>query len=249
MDIYGLIGKNISHSFSPDYFNEKFKKLGINAEYRLFELNDINEFPELITNNPEIKGLNVTSPFKKSLGQFMDFIDDPVDVTGTINTIKVERENNETYLSAYNTDIIGFEKTIKPILKNNDNNIRALILGSGGGSGAVSYVLRKYGILFFFISRKPLKLLHSSYSWIDQAEMEDKLLIINTTPLGMYPDVDNYPPIPYEYITEEHILYDLVYNPDETLFLKKGCERGATCINGLEMFKIQADESWKIWSM
>lgn len=247
MDIYGLIGKNISYSFSPDYFDKKFDKLGKNAEYKLFELNDAKEFPEFIINNPEIKGLNVTIPYKRAVGQYMDFIDEPASICGSINTIKIDRKNNETILSAYNTDVDGFEKSIKPILKNR-KNLKALILGSGGGANSVAYVLRKLGILFCFVTRKPEKILHFNYTWLNEQEMHDNLLIINTTPVGTYPNVKDFPLIPYQYITDKHILYDLTYNPSDTLFLQKGHERGAHCINGLKMFELQADASWKIWT-
>lgn len=245
MDIYGLIGKNLSHSFSPDYFNKKFQKLGIDADYRLFELKDAQEFPEFIANNPNIKGLNVTVPYKRSLGQFMDFIDEPVNITGSINTIKVVRKNNKTILSAYNTDVVGFEKTIRPILKNK-NIIKALILGTGGSANSVAFVLRKLGIMFSYVTRKPCKIMHTHYSWLDKEKISENLLIINTTPEGMYPDNDSFPQIPYQFITDKHILYDLIYNPSDTIFLQKGREHGATCINGLKMLELQADASWKI---
>lgn len=246
MDIYGLIGKNISYSFSPDYFKGKFRKLGIDADYRLFDLDDIEEFPELMADNPGIKGLNVTIPYKRSLGRFMDIIDRPVHITGSINTIKVARKNNETILSAYNTDVIGFEKTIRPILKKR-KNINALILGTGGSANSVAYVLRKLGILFCFVTRNPFKTLQTHYTWLDEEKIHENLLIVNTTPVGMYPDKDDFPQIPYEYLTDKHILYDFVYNPSETFFLQKGRKHGATCINGLKMLEIQADASWKIW--
>ncbi len=247
MDIYGLIGKNISYSFSPDYFNKKFEQLGINAEYKIFELSEAREFPEFLARNPEIKGLSVTIPYKRALGQYMDFTDEPASICGSINSIKIDQKNNKASLSGYNTDIIGFEKSIKPIIKNK-KNIKALILGSGGGANSVAYVLRKLGILFCFVSRKPEKILHFNYSWLDEREMHDNLLIINTTPLGTHPNANEFPPIPYQYLTDKHILYDLVYNPSETLFLKKGREHGAYCINGLSMLELQADASWDIWT-
>ncbi len=247
MDIYGIIGKDISYSFSPDYFNNKFRRLGINAEYKIFELSEANEFPEFIAGNPEIKGLSVTIPYKRSLHRFMDFIDVPASICGSINSIKIKHKNNKTFLSSYNTDIIGFERSIKPILKNS-KIIKALILGSGGASNAISYVLRKQGILFCIVTTKPAKLLHYNYSWLDKNVMLDNLLIINCTPLGTYPNAEESPNIPYEYITDKHILYDLIYNPSETLFLKLGREHGATCINGQKMLELQADASWDIWT-
>ncbi len=246
MDVYGLIGKNLSHSFSPEYFKEKFRKLGINAEYKLFDIDDIEEFPEIIENNPNLVGLNVTIPYKRSLGRYMDNIDNAVQITGSINTIKIDSKRGKKILSGYNTDIVGFEKTIKPIIKKN-KEIRAMILGTGGSANTVAYVLRKLGVLFCFISRNPSKLLHSHYNWLDNTDLRSNKLIINTTPVGMFPENSNSPDIPYDYITNEHILYDLIYNPSETLFLKKGRKKGAHCINGREMLEIQADASWKIW--
>ncbi len=246
MDTYGLIGKNLSHSFSPEYFKEKFRRLKINAEYKLFEITDIEEFPEIVAQNPNLKGLNVTIPYKRSMKQYMDKIEDPVHISGSLNTIKFLKKNGQTILHGYNTDIVGFEKTIKPYLKGK-KDIRAMILGTGGSSNSVAYVLRKLGILFYFISRNPSKILHSRYNWIEQEDVENSLLIINTTPVGMFPEFESSPNIPYEYISGDHILYDLVYNPTDTLFLKKGKEKGATCINGQKMLEIQAEASWKIW--
>ncbi len=248
MDTYGLIGKNLSHSFSPDYFKKKFQNLGIKADYKIFELNDITEFPKLIANNPDIKGLNVTIPYKRSLSQFMDFVDEPVKITGSINTIKIQRKNNKILLSAYNTDVIGFEETIVPLLKKKEN-VKALILGSGGSANSVAYVLRKFGIEFSIVSRNPSGSGQVSYQMIDKEIIKTHLLIINTTPIGMYPDIGSLPQLPYDHITDKHILYDLIYNPSDTLFLQKGREHGATCINGLKMLEIQADASWSIWNI
>ena len=247
MDIYGLIGKNLEHSFSPDYFNKKFRRLKIDAEYKIFELDTIEEFPNLIATNPEIKGLNVTIPYKRAMWQFVNFLDEPVNITGSTNTINIIRKNNEVYLCAYNTDVIGFEKTIKKILKKR-KNINALIIGTGGSANSVAYVLRKLGINFSFVTRYPSKLMHTHYSWIDKEKIMENLLIINTTPIGMYPNVNDYPEIPYEYITADHIMYDLVYNPIETMFIKNGKKQAATCINGIQMLEIQAEASWDIWS-
>ncbi len=247
MDIYGLVGEKLTHSFSPDYFNKKFQELGINAEYKLFELSSIDELPLLIANNPNIKGLNVTVPYKRALGGFMDYTDKSVSLAGSINTIKVSENKKGKFLSGYNTDIVGFEKTIKPLLKNN-KCISALILGTGGSSKSIAYVLRKLGVLFTFVSRDNNESLHISYNWLNKEIINENFLIINTTPVGMFPNNNEYPPIPYEFITNKHLLYDLIYNPEETLFLKKGKKYGATRINGLKMLEIQAEASWKIWS-
>lgn len=247
MDIYGLIGKKLDHSFSPKFFEEKFRKMKINAEYRLFEIDDPEEIPKIIIDNPDLKGLNVTIPYKRSVSSYMHELDKTISLTGSINTIKIIRKRGKIKLKGYNTDIIGFEKTIKPYL-NDDPQLRALILGTGGTANTVAYVLRKLGVLFCFVSRKPSKTLHIKYSWIDGVDVLTNKLIINTTPLGMYPNTDTAPELPYDQLTNEHTLYDLVYNPPETLFLKKGREQGATCVNGQKMLEIQAEASWKIWN-
>ena len=247
MDTYGLIGKNLSHSFSPDYFKKKFQNLGIKADYKIFELNDITEFPKLIANNTDIKGLNVTIPYKRSVSQFMDLVDETVKRTGSINTVKIQHKHNKAILSAYNTDVIGLEETIAPIL-NKKENIKALILGSGGSANSVAYVLQILGIYFSIVSRNPIGRSQTHYSMLNKEIIEQNFLIINTTPVGMYPDINSFPQIPYEFITDKHILYDLIYNPSDTLFLQKGREHGATCINGLKMLEIQADAAWSIWN-
>jgi len=246
MDIYGLVGKKLPHSFSPDYFNTKFKKLGINAEYKLFELTSADEFPDFIAQHPEIKGLNITIPYKRSLGIYMDFVDKPVQLTGSINTIKITQNGKGPVLSGYNTDIIGFEKTLKPLIKNK-RCINALILGTGGSAKSIACVLRKLGILFHFVSRNHDEILQNNYEWLTKETLRTNQLIINTTPVGMYPNSNNIPAIPFEFITDKHILYDLIYNPAETLFLKKGREQGALCTNGQRMLEIQAEATWKIW--
>lgn len=246
MDIYGLLGAKLAHSLSPDFFNEKFKKLGINAEYRLFELDNIDDFPDLISSNPNLVGLNVTIPYKRSMARFIDKLDSIVHITGSLNTIKISKTKKGSIITAYNTDVIGFEKTLSPYLKKKDFN-NALILGSGGSSKSVAYVLRKHGILFKYVSRKGKELHQSGYDCVSKNEILKNKLIINTTPVGMFPDVDDCPKIPYEFITNEHLLYDLVYNPKETVFLKKGKEQGATCVNGYKMLRAQAEASFKIW--
>jgi len=246
MDIYGLIGEKLAHSFSPDYFNKKFQKLGIDAEYKLFELKSFDEFPEFIANNPNIVGLNVTIPYKRSLGRFMDTTDNSVDLTGSINTIKITKNKKGNFISGFNTDIIGFEESLKPLIKNK-KCVNALILGTGGSSKSIAYVLRKHGILFYFVSRNYDEMLQLNYKLLNKEIINKNTLIINTTPAGMYPNNNNFPPIPYEFITNKHLLFDLIYNPSETIFLKKGKAQGAKCINGLKMLEIQAEASWKIW--
>ncbi len=247
MKIYGLAGKSLKHSFSPDYFNKKFRDRKIAAVYKLFEMDLPDNIRELIENNPDIEGLNVTIPYKQVVIPFLDKLDNTALITGSVNTIKVHRRKGRIILKGFNTDAAAFEETLKPLIKKREN-IKALILGTGGTAHSVAYVLRKRGIYFYFVSRKPVKVESLRYSWLDKETIEGYPLIINTTPLGMYPDVDNYPEIPYEFLGKQNILYDLIYNPEETLFLKKGKEKGAITKNGLEMLYKQAELSWKIWN-
>ncbi len=246
MSLYGLIGKHLSHSFSPDYFNIKFGKLNIDAEYRLFEIDNVDEILNIINDYPDLRGLNVTIPYKRNVYGLMDELDESVHLTGSINTIKIKRKGKRTILKGYNTDIIGLEKTISPLIKDS-SKVRALILGTGGSANSVAYVLRKLGVFFCYASRNPSKMLHLNYKHMDKYDILLNNLIINTTPLGMHPDTDASPDIPYEHISNRHIMYDLIYNPPETLFLKKGREQGAQTYNGQRMLEIQAEASWKIW--
>ncbi len=246
MDIYGLIGKPLGHSFSGDYFAKKFKKKHIDAEYRLWEMDKLPDLHEFARENPQLRGLNVTIPYKRAVLSEMDEIYSPVQLTGSMNVIKVHRNRGEVLLKGFNTDVIGFERSLKPLIKGR-KILRALILGTGGSSHSVAYVLRKLGIYFSYVTRHPEKLEMLGYSWITSAVMKESYLIINTTPVGMFPHSDQAPAIPYEMLTPNHILFDLIYNPEETLFLKRGKEYGAKVKNGLEMLKIQAEESWKIW--
>ncbi len=241
MRTFGLIGFPIGHSFSQKYFSEKFKRANISdAEFKNFPLENINDFPGLIEDNSNLLGLSVTIPHKQSVMKFLNAIDSVASETGAVNCIKV----SET-LKGFNTDVYGFEKSLLPLLKN--HHIKALILGSGGGAKAVKYVLKKSGIEYMFVSRSQ-KPKVKSYHDLNSEIISSHMLIINTTPLGMFPDVGSRPKIPYEHLTEKHLLYDLVYNPQETLFLKKGKERGAQVKNGLEMLQLQADKAWEIWN-
>ena len=246
MELYGLIGKTLKHSFSGDYFAQKFEAKQIDAAYRLWEMEDLQDLHDFARAHPRLKGFNVTIPYKRKALLFMDELSKPALLTGSVNVVKVLRNGNEIFLKGYNTDVVGFEKSLKPLIKGR-KLLRALILGSGGSAHSVACVLRKYGVYFNFVTRSPKKLEMMGYSWVTPAVMEEYKLIVNTTPLGMYPHVDQAPDIPYELITPQHILFDLIYNPQETLFLKRGRERGALTKNGLDMLKIQAEESWKIW--
>ena len=246
MELYGLIGKTLKHSFSGDYFAQKFEAKQIDAAYRLWEMEDLPDLHDFARAHPRLKGFNVTIPYKRKALLFMDELSKPALLTGSVNVVKVLRNGNEIFLKGYNTDVVGFEKSLKPLIKGR-KLLRALILGSGGSAHSVACVLRKYGVYFNFVTRSPKKLEMMGYSWVTPAVMEEYKLIVNTTPLGMYPHVDQAPDIPYELLTPQHILFDLIYNPQETLFLKRGRERGALTKNGLDMLKIQAEESWKIW--
>ncbi len=246
MVVYGLLGKSLGHSYSPDIFKEKIAKKGLNGEYRLFEMENIDNLKELIETIPDLKGLNVTIPYKNAVVPCLNELDPVARITGSVNMIKIKRTKSSVYLKGYNTDAYAFEKTIKPLI-NNKQHLRALILGTGGVAHTVAYVFRRLGIYFYFVSRKPVKVESLRYSWLDEGILRFSKLIINATPIGMYPDENKCPEIPYELLTPQHILYDMVYNPDETLFLKKGKEQGAITKNGLEMLYLQADRAWKIW--
>ncbi len=246
MDIYGLIGKPLEHSFSGEYFEKKFSKKHIDAEYRMWEMDELPDLHEFARENPQLKGLNITIPYKRTVLSIVDKVFAPVPLVGSMNVIKVYRNREEVLLKGFNTDVIGLEKSLKPLLKGRKIT-RALILGTGGSSHSVAYVLRKLGIYFSFVTRHPEKMETLGYTWISSAIMNECQLIVNTSPVGMYPHTDRSPAIPYELVTPNHILFDLIYNPEETLFLKKGKAKGATVKNGMEMLKIQAEESWKIW--
>lgn len=241
MKTYGLIGKNISYSFSRNYFTEKFSKLGIiDCQYLNFDLNTIENFRGILSE--DIKGLNVTIPYKEQIMPFLDAIDNEARIIGAVNTIKTSGGK----LTGYNTDAIGFEKALKPYLKTFHK--KALVLGTGGASKAVKYVLEKLGISVSLVSRHPKGNI-IGYETIDQDSMCSHLLIVNCTPLGTFPGVEAHPEIPYQYITSRHILFDLIYNPAETAFLRKGKEQGAIIVNGLKMLEFQAEEAWRIWNI
>lgn len=242
--IYGLIGHPLGHSFSKTFFNDKFEKESLDADYQNFDLNDINEIAEIL-NDTRIHGLNVTIPYKQSVFPFLSEINDAAHKIGAVNVIKFERQHGNTKTIGHNTDVIGFSKSLIPLLANNHK--RALILGTGGASKAVSYALKKLGIHYKFVSRHKAEGIYT-YNDLNEQIIKEHTIIINTTPLGMYPNVDNCPNIPYEFITTNHICFDLVYNPLETKFLSLSKRNGATIKNGLEMLHIQAIEAWKIWN-
>lgn len=246
MDIYGLVGKNIGHSKSPEYFNNLFEKHNIDAEYKLFDIESVDELEQIIKETPNLKGLNVTIPYKRSLGHLIDHMDDESYQTGSINLIKIIDKNGKKELHAFNSDVHGFESSITPVIEKYPAK-RALILGTGGVAHTVAYVFRKLGVFYYFVSRMPAKIEHVGYNWLNDDLLKTYSIIVNCTPLGMTPDIDSCPDIPYEKLTSDSICFDCVYNPKETLFLKKAAEKGAHCIDGTKMFEDQAKEAWRLW--
>ena len=238
MRTFGLLGFPLSHSFSQKYFTEKFKKENItDCEFKNFSLENIEELSDLLKNNSSLCGLSVTIPHKQSVMKFLNRIDATAKEIGAVNCIRTKD------MKGFNTDILGFEKSLKPLLKSHHK--QALVLGTGGASKAVTHILDLSKIKFRLVSRK---INHLSYSDLNHAYVSESQLIINTTPLGMFPNLNDCPKIPYEFLTSKHLLYDLNYNPEETLFLKKGKEKGAQIKNGLEMLHLQAEEAWRIWN-
>lgn len=244
MDKYGLIGYPLGHSFSKSYFNEKFENEGINAEYINFEIPTLDSLPEILASNPALKGLNVTIPYKEKVISYLDSISPEARAIGAVNVIRVDHKGNDTYLKGFNSDVIGFTKSIEPLLERFHK--KALILGTGGASKAVNFGLKSLGLETVFVSRfeRPGTI---QYSQITPDIIQEYNVIVNCTPCGMYPHIDECPQLPYEAMTSKNILYDLLYNPDETLFMKKGAQHGATVKNGLEMLLLQAFASWEFW--
>ena len=241
MKLYGLIGKTLDHSFSKSYFENKFISEHIqNASYSNFPLESIEEFKSLIKKKT-FSGLNITIPYKTLIIPFLDELSEEAKSIGAVNTI--DFKNNK--LIGYNTDYIGFLNAIKPYLENTVE--KALILGTGGASKAVVFALKKIGIKCLCVSRLPNEQ-QLNYDQLNDLVLKHHLLIVNTTPLGTSPNINECPNIPYQYITEKHLLVDLVYNPEETLFLKKGRKNLANILNGKSMLIHQAEEAWKIWN-
>lgn len=242
MQLFGLIGYPLAHSFSKKYFTEKFEKERLaDYAYENFPVISVDKIKAILQNHPELKGLNVTIPYKEQVIPFLDEMNEMVKETGACNCIKISNEK----LLGYNTDIIAFERSLKKNLQ--PHHSKALILGTGGSAKAVKYVLKKIDIPFLSVSRKVSEE-NLSYEQITPALLSEYHLIINTTPLGMFPDIAHAPSIPYDALTPQHFLFDLIYNPEKTLFLQKGEERGAMIKNGYEMLILQAEESWRIWN-
>jgi shikimate dehydrogenase len=241
MHQYGLIGKKLAHSFSKKYFEEKFEKENIiGVSYNLFELNTIEEVEKLFENT-NLKGLNVTIPYKQVVIPFLNKLDISAQKTNAVNVIKIENGIK----TGYNSDYYGFQKSLSTFY--DFKNKKAIVLGTGGASKAVQAVLKDFDILFTLVSREKNENT-ILYSELNKTHFSDSDLIINTTPLGMYPDIKSFPDIPYQFINENHFVYDLVYNPEETIFLYKAKINGAKTKNGIEMLHLQAEKAWEIWN-
>lgn len=245
MELYGLIGRNISHSFSADYFNKKFQKEGIDARYSLFDLHSIEELTEILKNNSNLKGLNVTSPYKRDIIPFLDSISNDAREMNSVNVVKIIHDREKIRLEGHNTDSEGFRMTLPDLFPDRKGK-KALILGSGGAASAVGRAFDKEGIVYKIVSRK------SSDEYINYSEASDLLqetdIIVNATPVGMEDKIGVAPDLDYDQINSGHLLYDLIYNPEETEFLKIGKAKGAKISNGLQMLLNQAEAGWKIWN-
>ncbi len=242
--IYGLIGHPLGHSFSKNFFSEKFATEGIAAEYRNFDIPHIEDFSTILTDN-QVKGLNVTIPYKQAVMPLLTKIDATAEKIGAVNVVQITRVGGAVVTTGYNSDVIGFTLSIRPLLK--PSHRKALILGTGGASKAVAYGLEMLGVAPTFVSRTP-KTGCLTYGNLNKEVMAENTVIINTTPLGMYPDIETHPDIPYAHISPAHLCYDLTYNPSLTKFLALAQNKGATIKNGYEMLVIQALESWKTWN-
>jgi shikimate dehydrogenase len=241
----GLIGYPLGHSFSKRYFTEKFKTESItNFEYELYPIENIEQFTDLLRDNQDLIGLNITIPYKQAIIPYLDEIDAEAQEVGAVNCITIQNGK----LKGYNTDIYGFEKSLLDFIENtNYENLKALILGTGGSSKAVAYILQKYSIPFQIVSRIP-KNECITYKELDKNCIENHRLIVNTTPIGMSPNILEFPDLPYDALGEDHYLYDLVYNPELTQFMKLGARYGANVLNGLPMLHLQAEKGWEIWN-
>jgi shikimate dehydrogenase len=243
MQQYGIIGYPLKFSFSQNYYTKKFLEEGIlDASYSIFPIETAAEIKNILQQNSTLKGLNVTIPHKKNVIPFLTNTTNLPAGLNACNCIKIEGEN----LIGYNTDIVGFEKSLLPLLQPHHN--KALILGNGGAANAVKYVLQKLNIPFLVVGRKMMEGIDLLYENLNEEILQEHLLIVNTTPVGTFPTIDECPIIPYQYLTKKHLLYDLIYNPEKTLFLQKGEEQGAAIKNGYEMLLLQAEENWRIWS-
>lgn len=245
MQKFGLIGKSLVHSFSKKYFTEKFEKEAIDATYELLSLNNLNELRNIIQQE-SFCGLNVTIPYKTVVLPLLNDIDDKARNIGAVNVIQITQKQNDVYLKGFNTDVIGFKNSLKPLLKSWHKN--ALVLGTGGAAKAICFVLKELGINIQLVSRRKTSDT-ITYEEINEEIIKTNLLIVNTTPLGTFPNIESCPNIPYEFLTDKHLLFDLVYNPAQTLFLQKGLQHGTSVKNGYDMLIEQAEAAWKIWNL
>jgi len=246
MDKYGLIGYPLGHSFSKGFFNDRFRNEGIDAEYVNFEIPTIHDLPDVVEENPTLRGLNVTIPYKEKVLDYLDELTPNAMAIKAVNVIKIVRskDGKDYKLIGHNTDVIGFTQSIEGMLK--PHHKKALVLGTGGASKAVCHGLEMLGLEYQLVSRTETEVA-ICYEQLTPQLMEEYSVIVNTTPLGMYPNTNKCPAIPYECLTSQHLLYDLLYNPDTTLFMRKGAAQGATVKNGLEMLLLQAMAAWEIW--
>ena len=244
MSRFGLIGKNIAYSFSRGYFKEKFEAEQLPFTYENFDLNDLSMFPKLLEDNPDISGLNVTIPYKEEIIPFLDKLDNKAKKIGAVNTITFDSKRQ---LKGYNTDYYGFKNSIKPFLKKHHK--KALILGTGGASKAIAYSLKKLNIKFDYVSRTHQPKVRFTYNDLTIEDIKNYNIIINCSPVGTHPDVNACPHIPYDGVSDKHLLYDLIYNPEETKFLRLGKSQGAQICNGLKMLELQAEKAWEIWNL
>ncbi len=241
--LYGLVGKNISYSFSKKYFTEKF--ISGNFEgfvYENFDIQSIEEFPKIITENPDLKGLNVTIPYKEEIIPYLNKLSKKAAQIGAVNVIRFTKKGK---LKGYNSDYYGFKKSLQPLLQSHHK--KALILGTGGAAKAVAFALNELGLIYTFVSRNE-KAGMLDYNLINATTFDNYQIIINCTPLGTSPKTAEFPPLPYNFFTKKHIAFDLIYNPEETQFLKKAKKNGAITKNGYEMLVFQAEKAWKIWN-
>ena len=248
--LYGLIGYPLSHSFSQRYFTEKFAKEGWKGySYRMFPIGNMGELHELLLQHHDIHGFNVTIPYKEQIIPYLNEMDNIAEKTGAVNTVKVTRNGNEIHLKGYNTDVYGFSRSLQEWFTALGTELprQALVLGTGGASKAVVFALRCLDIITHLVSRREGKHIYKTYQQLNASDINDNHLIINTTPSGMFPNIGECPAIPYPYLTEKHYLFDLIYNPEETLFMRKSREMGAQVHNGERMLHLQADEAWSIW--
>ena len=246
MKTYGILGNPLRHSFSKQYFTDMFNNEKIDAQFLNFELPSIEKILDVIPNNPTLTGLCVTIPYKQDVMAYLDEVDPLAKRIGAVNSIQFSLQNGKTHLKGYNTDIYGFMESLKPFL--NGTKLKALILGTGGVSKAVATGLEEMDIPYRFVSRIATEN-NLSYEMLTSEIMEDYHLIVNCTPLGTFPKNDTCPNIPYQLLSKEHFLYDVVYNPAETLFMSKGIEQGAKVHNGLRMLHLQAERNWDIWNI